>query len=583
MKTLPHFANNHEVRLGQNVVFDAWFYNFMIENNFAHHMNPQLIASSEQIAFMVALDENEVYIPCSDEIFAQLMQSHVRGATCPPALRANYCRAWRIVMRLVRSFEPRKEERRRIIAFCRQRFRHFIKAPVQTPHRLMKRMTSLVAAQTGIEDPWLQRRREANKAAHELFTSPELQKALYAKPKQCLCDTLTSIRAHLDTCELARLLYISAASRELVENTPSPQQWETLLENATAHPLMTLLGTEKDGSKTILFLPDTIGGFIFDIVLLRRLACMGHRVIVAVKSGFYFYCPTIADMEDDPILEESLGDAAVIHDTRISKNELLRVLRESRIVIIHDGTRERLNLYRTNVTFARAWKEADIILSKGIRNAELLVNSSQSFTRDAVSYWCDEDGHYHIKAKTRPAFVKKISHATITERAEKIISHMREAHKAGKTVMFYSCIIGSIPGQESTAIALVRCFVDALRAKLDDTYIINPAEQSADNMDGDDLMYMWEKVQRSGYIHVWRFQTVQDIEDSFALLGRRVPPNWAGKDATFSTGCTKEMRIALDVQKKNTEMQIIGPSMEKFFRRDTYGVGKYFDARLPSA
>ncbi len=582
MNTLPQFANNHAVRLGQNVAFDAWFYNFMIENNFAHHMNPQIIASSEQIAFMVALDDNEVYIPCSDEIFSQLMQSHVRGSTFPPALRANYCRAWRIVMRLVRSFEPRREERQRIIAFCRQRFRHFLKTSIQTPHRLMKRMTSLVAAQTGIEDPWLQKRREANKAAYDLFTSAELQRALYAKPKQCLCDDLATIRTRLDACELARLLYLSAASRELVEKTPSPLEWETLLENATAHPLMTLLGAEKDGSKTILFLPDAIGGFVFDIVLLQRLAHMGHKIIVAVKSGFYFYCPTIADMEDDPMLQESLNDAAIIHDTRISKNELLRVLRASRIVIVHDGTRERLNLYRTNVTFARAWKEADIILSKGIRNAELLVNSSQLFTRDTVSYWCDADGKYHIKAKARPRFVHKVSHASITERAEHIINQMREAHKAGKTVMFYSCIIGSIPGQESTAIALVRCFVDALRSKLDDTFIINPAEQSADNMDGDDLMYMWEKVQRSGYIHVWRFQTVQDIEDSFALLGRKVPPNWAGKDATFSTGCTKEMRIALDVQKKNTEMQIIGPSMEKFFRRDTYGVGKYFDARLPS-
>ncbi len=582
MRTLPHFANNHAIRLGHDMDFDAWFYNFMIENNFAHHMNPQIIASSEQIAFMVALEENEVYIPCTDGVFSQLMQSHVRGEKCPSALLDNYCRAWRIVMRLVRSFEPRKNERQRIMACCRQRFQHFMKNPIQTPHRLMKRMTSLVAAQTGIEDPWLARRREANKAAHELFMSALVQRALYAKPNDFQYDDLATMRTRLDTCEVARLLYLSAASRELLEATPSPLELDTLIENTDARPLMTLLGAEKDGSKTILFLPDTIGGFVFDMALLKRLTHMGHKIIVAAKSGFYFYCPTIGDMEDDPILEELLGEATIVHDTHISKNELLRVLRESRLIVIHDGTRERLNLYRTNVTFARAWKEADIILSKGIRNAELLVNASQHFTRDTVSYWLDEDGKYHIKAKARPRHVHKVSHASITERAENIISQMREAHKAGKTVMFYSCIIGSIPGQEATAIALVRCFVDALRNKLDDTFIINPAEQSADNMDGDDLMYMWERVQRSGYIHVWRFQTVQDIEDSFALLGRKVPPNWAGKDATFSTGCTKEMRIALDVQKRNTEMQIIGPSMEKFFRRDTYGVGKYFDARLPS-
>ena len=40
------------------------------------------------------------------------------------------------------------------------------------------------------------------------------------------------------------------------------------------------------------------------------------------------------------------------------------------------------------------------------------------------------------------------------------------------------------------------------------------------------------------------------------------------------------MRIALDVQRKQPELQIIGPAGEKFFRRRDYGVGKYFDASL---
>jgi hypothetical protein len=63
-------------------------------------------------------------------------------------------------------------------------------------------------------------------------------------------------------------------------------------------------------------------------------------------------------------------------------------------------------------------------------------------------------------------------------------------------------------------------------------------------------------------------------------MNRRIPPEWVGKDATFSTGCTKEMRIALDVQKKHPEMQIIGPSQSKFSRRQEYGVGKMYDRSL---
>jgi hypothetical protein len=146
--------------------------------------------------------------------------------------------------------------------------------------------------------------------------------------------------------------------------------------------------------------------------------------------------------------------------------------------------------------------------------------------------------------------------------------------------MFYSAIIGSIPGQTKKAIAVVNAFVVHLRERLSGTIIINPAEHFEEGMDADDLMFMWERVQRSGLLDVWRFQSHSDIEKSFELLGEAVPPAWAGKDATFSTGCTKEMHIALSMQSKQPELQIIGPEPEKFFRRREYGVGKFCDAAI---
>lgn len=99
-------------------------------------------------------------------------------------------------------------------------------------------------------------------------------------------------------------------------------------------------------------------------------------------------------------------------------------------------------------------------------------------------------------------------------------------------------------------------------------------------MDADDLMYMWEIVQRSGLIDIWRFQTYEDIVQAFQSMGQKVPPEWVGKDATYSTGCTKEMKIALAVQQLQPEMQITGPSKEKFMRRNEYGIGKMYDKRL---
>ncbi len=143
--------------------------------------------------------------------------------------------------------------------------------------------------------------------------------------------------------------------------------------------------------------------------------------------------------------------------------------------------------------------------------------------------------------------------------------------------MFYSAVVGSIPGQVKTAIEVLNTFVGHLRSRLEDAFIINPGEHFEEGMDADDLMFMWERVQRSGYLNVWRFQTDQDIEKSFELMGKKVPPVWAGKDATYSTGCTKEMNIALSVQKRHPELQIIGPAPEKFLRRREYGVGRFSD------
>lgn len=289
--------------------------------------------------------------------------------------------------------------------------------------------------------------------------------------------------------------------------------------------------------------------------------------------------PLYYDLVDDPILEECCKEALILPNTRLSKNELLKELHSHKLVIINDGTRERLNLYRVSVTFARAWKEADLILTRGWRGKDILLDTSHEFTRDIICFWQDAQG-FQIKLRPHAKDAKKFSEKDLKIQADKIIKTMREAHKDSRRVMFFSCIIGSIPGQTKVAIALAQALVADLRQKLDHVLIINPAEHFIEGMDGDDLMYMWERVQRSGQIDIWHFQTTHDIELGFTLLGQKIPPLWSGKDATYSTGCTKEMQIALQVQQKNPEMQIIGPDPKLFFRRSEYGVGKYFDAQL---
>lgn len=572
------FSSVRDIRFGENTRFDAWLYSMLMDNNIAYGMNPDIIASPEQMAFMVSLAPSQVYLPCSDATFNLL-----NAREAPEELRRQYNRSWRILMRLVRSFARNGEERRRILQFCRFRFMQFAIQHTLIPSRLVKRMTDLVLAQGNmLDDPWRQRRALSARRQLEMLDEAPVRDNLAAMPSDILPDAIATARQMLDYVELSRLLCLSAMSRPLLDEAFDAERLRSAMQEArtACSHLRSYFEDNAARAGTVLLLCDADGGVVFDLAVANCLTRMGHKVIFAVKSGFYFFSPTLEDMELDPSVKTMLNGGVVLHEPRLTKSALLRSLREHRLVIIGDGTRERLNLYRVSVTFSRAWKEADVVLGKGWRAADVLLGSSHRYTRDVVCYWHDDAG-FHIQLRRHAESAHKFSEAFIADQAGRIIETMREAKTQGRTVMFYSCVIGSIPGETGTAIELVRAFVDNLRKRMDNILIINPAEHFIEGMDGDDLMYMWEQVQRSGLIDVWRFQTVEDIEESFALLGRRVPPQWSGKDATFSTGCTKEMRIALDVQAKNREMQIIGPGPQRFFRRSEYGVGKYFDASIP--
>lgn len=578
MKKLPQFDAVRDIRMRKDPYLDAWVYNLMTENNIEHLLNPTLIATPEQLRFMVSLDDDQLYVPCSDATFSLLMQPEKKRE-----LQAQYNRAWRIIMRIARTRSLERSVRRRIMQYCRHRFRLHINQHIIIPSRLVKRLTSIVLTQCGMEDPWSERKQQANRRSAELLDSYAVRRALRQPPEGLdPRGDITELRWQLDLIELQRLLYLANAGRSWIDTPPSPLDIEQEFAQgcAASGSLSLLFGPETEPRKKVLYLCDADGGGIFDIAVIKALLRMGHQVVFALKEGFYFYSPRIWDHEYDPALKEALEGAFVLHDNMVTKNDLLRHLREHRLVVISDGTRERINLHRVSVTFARAWKECDVVMARGWRNHESFGNTSHLFTRDIVMSWFDREGRYHMECKPRAKGVRKFTEADLLQKAEEIIHQMREARRNGRSVMFYSCIIGSVPGQTKTAISLVDTFVRDLRERLDNTFVVNPAEHFEEGMDGDDLMFMWERVQRSGLIDVWRFQTVEDIETSFALMGRKVPSAWSGKDSTFSTGCTKEMHIAIDMQKKYRELQIIGPSSDKFFRRREYGVGKYFDVGI---
>ncbi|GAB6059572.1 ARMT1-like domain-containing protein [Desulfonatronum parangueonense] len=596
-----HVASSQEIRLGHDPRLDAWILHFLTENNLDHATSPDKNASPEQIRFMVDLDEDQFFPACTDSMLSHLLKHEIA-----PELRVEYTKHWRSIFRLIQDQIADPYLRRKITALCRYKFRSALHSSIVIPSRLLKWMLTIYMSYSGLDDPLRDQKRRANARAYAFTQTALYRQITSACPGELIaCTSMEQLREDLDLLELKRLVRLATLCgiweakefrlhKTVAEWSDVIPVWESkeiqpdaqaLVDEMDApwpefEKLREYLFQKRHDALKILYLPGESGAVIFDILIVRSLIRQGHRVILALREGFDFMMPTIWDQDNDPVLAECLDGAYFLTDTQVSKNELLKRIRENQLLVISDGTRERLNLYRTSLTFARAWKESHLIMANGASNYRRLIAVNQGFTRDIVSFHRNEQKEMHFYCKSRSERIRHVTERELLLMAEKLIESMRLARAEGKTVIFYSAIIGSIPGQTKVAISVLNTFVSYLRSRLEQCLIINPAEHFRPGMDGDDLMYMWEKVQRSGFIDVWRFQTVEDIERSFELLGQKMPAVWNGKDATYSTGCTKEMTIALDMQKKHPELQIIGPDPAKFFRRREYGVGKYFDISL---
>ncbi|CCH47984.1 ARMT1-like domain-containing protein [Pseudodesulfovibrio piezophilus] len=579
-----NFESAKEIQYGKHVSLDALLLHFMTENHLEYTIDPDKNGSMEQLRFIMALEDGEFYAPCSDEMFMMLLEEGL-----PSPLLDEYLQQWKIFIALTRNFCSERELASRFIQLARHKFRMVLASPIVIPSRLMKRLVTIFMTQSGIDDPYRDIRKALNRRGAKIVDSETFDNMVNG----CLdgveeCGRIDDLRHHLDMIEVERLMRISTLSDNWSPESFDEESFRKAdIDSEIRHtsrlfaPVASALDN-SEGPMRILYLPNRAGGLMFDLQVVKALLRLGHRVIMALKEGFFFEQPTFWDRDHDPILAERFNGAHFVSEDKLSKNQLLEIMSKHPFVVISDGTREKFNPYRCSVSFARAWKECDLIVAKGQSMNKRLINTCHDFTRDIVSFYRNEEGRFILDYRPKADSAHKFSERYIANKAEEIIQQMRQAREQGKTVMFYSGIIGSVPGQTQQAIKVITAYVNHLRNQLDDAFIINPGEHFEEGMDADDLMYMWEKVQRSGFINVWRFQTYFDIEKSFEIMGMKVPPVWTGKDATYSTGCTKEMHIALDVQKAYPELQIISPSPEKFFRRREYGVGKFCDVAIDS-
>ncbi len=580
-------------RPGSSPEQDAWFTAFFIENHLDHYAYPEMAASPEQVRFMVFTDDDERYYPCSSRMFDAIMSRKKSRF-----MTGRYREVLDRIMTLIRVKIEDPWDRQFLEALVKIKYEIEITEQILIPSRLEKRLLMIFLHRTQIEDPWFEEKARRNRRIQLALNTTAFQNAINrVEPFPCeqVPGTLAGIREFADYLELKRLIALAGvpalwetdAAEEFTEQNYL-KLFKQPIDGNGLERLLTFLAitgnhipNNEDKGRKILWLANEAGEIIVDLAIIRYLVKRGHKIIIAFKEGPLFTKADFADLNADPVLRRETEDVLVLREKSLGKKELVAKLRSDYdVVAISDGTRENLNLLMVSTTFARAFKEVDAVISRGDDQRRRFFDTPFQFTQDIYNITATRDGGIDVTFKPKHGKVIKFSHADLERKAQSIVDQMAAAKAAGMTVVFYSGIIGSIPGKIDVAKKIMSTFVHHLEEHSTQTFIINPSEFYEPGMDADDLMYMWEIVQRSGLIDIWRFQTYEDILQAFQILKQKVPPEWVGKDATFSTGCTKEMKIAVDVQQGHPEMQIIGPSQEKFMRRDEYGIGKMFDRRF---
>ncbi|MCP3871666.1 MAG: protein-glutamate O-methyltransferase family protein [Desulfobacteraceae bacterium] len=573
------------VGAGETPDFDAWFTAFFLKNHIDPFAYPTKVGAREQVEFMVYPEYEERYYPCSDEMFKAIMSRKY-----PEYLKKHYKQVFNKITALIDELIDYEYNNQFLKTLIKIKYDDEIRTGLLIPSRLEKRLYKIFLSRTHIENPYSDVKRAGNKKIKKFLNSETFKKAVNEidnslQPIENL--TLFELREKIKEIEFQRLLSLIAQSNLWTHENPKipplakiRKIFKTPIKGEGLPILIQLMKAKK---QKILWLADESGEVVVDLTIAKFLAGLGHAVIFTVKEAPFFTKVCIADTRTDPVIEKELENAHFIHEKTISKNNLVKLLKHDKnIYVVSDGTRENLNLLLVSTTFSRIFKEVDCVISRGVSQKKRLIDSHFQFTQPIINITPEKNSLMVTYKPRHPDFIK-FSHGQLEEKANEIIDQMKAAKKKGMTVMFYSGIIGSIPGKIDVAKKIMNTFIDHLHKRSANLFIINPSVYYEPGMDADDLMYMWEIVQTSSYIDIWRFQTSNDIAQSFSLLNKKVPPEWIGKDSTYSTGCTKEMRIAQNVQKGNPEMQLIGPSVDKFMRRNEYGVGSMYDQRLANS
>lgn len=518
-------------RPGRNPETDALFTAFLIENHLDHITHPDHAATPEQIRFMIYLEEDERYYPCSDRMLKTILEKKES-----PYFAYRYQEVYSRIIDLIHEQIVDPEQKKFLEALITIKFKHETRDKILLPSRLEKRLIRIFMNRTQIKDPFHAEKSARNQRCLKVLNTGVFKKALNRLDDfhQKTPSTIEGLKCMAIRTEIQRLLTLTAEKALWESNPPIRYTRDDFMRifrykisGKGLKRLFSFLGLdpaqemgETVHPKKILWLADEAGEIIIDVFIIRALIQLGHKVIIALKDGPLYTKVDFDDVEEDESLQTAFENILFLQEMNMSKNRLLTTMRsDHHVFAISDGTRENINFLLASTTFARIFKEVDTVISRGTDQSRRLMDSHFQFTQDIFSiHRGSADGTVMIDYKPKHPAVIKFSHRDLEVKARKIIDGMIAAKKKGMTVIFYSGIIGSIPGKIKIAKKIMAVFVDHLQKTSAKTFIINPSEYFEPGMDADDLMYMWEIVQKSGLIDIWRFQSAADIAEAFHLM-----------------------------------------------------------------
>jgi hypothetical protein len=347
---------------------------------------------------------------------------------------------------------------------------------------------------TLIEDPCAEEKAQCNQRAIRVLNSTAFVLALNHVDSSDLGPspkTLSGIKEFAEHLEIKRLISLSLetslwesdASKAYTKNDYLKLFNRKLTGNGVK-PLLKFLGihaaiaaTKQPRRKKILWLANEAGEVMVDLAIIRYLTKLGHKVILVLKARPLFTKACFADAQRDETLSTALGNTMQIADKNLGKNELVKtMLGENPIILLSDGTSEILNLMLTSTTFARIFKEVDGVICRGHDQKRRLFDTHFQFTRDIYNISGSPRGLVQISYKPKHRSSIKFSHAELDQKAKTIIEQMSRSKQKGMTVIFYSGIIGSIPGKIQIAKKIMALCIQNLKNQFAQTFIINPSE-----------------------------------------------------------------------------------------------------------